>query len=154
MNSDATVTKYGRNYETNGRLYAFDARRQGQLFHNYTALDIINYLYHFFLLILLLLLYNCGFSLLNFSCMGMLPKTLGQNNNASNFITEIPIVSVIQKNYHGSAFLHLTLFVVLTNVKQFYFMKHLPDMCNIWCFLNREHDQIYLILTQYIVIIL
>ena len=86
--------------------------------------------------------------------MGMLPKALEQNNNASNIITEIPIVSAIQKNYHGSAFLHLTLFVVLINVKQFYFMKHLPDMCNIWYFLSREHDQIYLILTQYIVSIL
>ena len=87
--------------------------------------------------------------------MGMLPKALGQNTyNASNIITEIPIVSAIQKNYHGSAFLHLTLFGILINVKQFYFMKHLPNICNIWYFLSREHDQIYLILTQYIVSIL
>ena len=65
--SDATVTKYGRNYETNGRLYAFDAQRQGQFFHNYTALNLNNYFYHFFLLILLSFFYNCGFLSLNFS---------------------------------------------------------------------------------------
>ena len=83
---------------------------------------------------------------------GMISKALGQNNfNASNIITETPIVSAIQKNYHGSAFLHLTLFVVLTNKKHFYFMKHLPDMCNIWYFLSREQDQICLIFTPYIV---
>ena len=65
----------------------------------------------------------------------MLPKALGQNNyNDTNIITEIPIVSVIQTKYHGSAFLHLILFVVHTNGKQFYLMKHLPNMYNIGIF--------------------
>ena len=129
---DTLVTKLGQNYGTKAQLQTFDD--QGQYFYNvYTPLNRNTFSYALLLvLVLLLFSYNCGFLLLNFTCLGMLPKALGQNTyNASNIITETPIVSAMQKNCNGSAFLHLTLFVVLTNVKQSYFMKHLPEMCNI-----------------------
>ena len=86
----------------------------------------------------------------------MLPLTLGHiyTGTASDVITETHIVSASQKNYYNSYFWYLKLLFVLTNVKQFDCIKHFYGNHNIWYFLSREHNQIYLILTQPIVNIL